>query len=61
MLNKIGNWMTWKIFWKIHGWLQMVLVVAFYMMGNAPFAYTSSLAAMAFFGIAECKKGGDND
>lgn len=56
MINKIRNWMTWKRFWTIHGYIQMGIVIAFYMIGDIHMAYSSSLAAMAFFGIAECKK-----
>ena len=55
-MNKIRNWLNWKRFWKIHGYIQMGLVIMFYVVGNFPLAYTCSVAAMAFFGIAECKK-----
>lgn len=55
-MNKIKNWLNWKRFWNIHGWIQMVLWILFIVVGDFHLAYTSALAAMAFFGIAECKK-----
>lgn len=56
VMNKIKNWLTWKRFWNIHGYIQMGLWVMFIVVHNFPMAYSCSLAAMAFFGIAECKR-----
>jgi len=55
-MNKIKNWLNWKRFWTIHGCIQLGLEVLFIVIGNLPMAYTCAVAAMAFFGIAECKK-----
>jgi len=57
MFNNVRNWFNWKRFWQIHGWIQMGLVFAFLMLSNLPMAYASSVAAMAFFGLADCKRG----
>lgn len=56
MLNKIKNWFTWKKRWRIYGWAQLILTVMFYYVGDYHMAYSSSVAALALFGIAECKK-----
>jgi len=55
-MNIIKNEINWKRFWRIHGWIQMGLVVLFTVSNNFPMAYSSALASMAFFGVAECKK-----
>ncbi len=55
-MNEIKNWFTWKRRWKIYGYIHIGLAVMFYVTPNIPLAYTASVAAMAFFGIAECKK-----
>lgn len=56
-MNKIRKWMTWKRFWTIHGCIQMIIWLdASFLLKDFYLAYISALAAMAFFGIAQCKK-----
>jgi len=56
MLNKIRSWITWKRFWTIHGCIQMVIWFdASFLLKDFYLAYITALAAMAFFGIAQCK------
>lgn len=57
MLNKFRKWLNWKRFWTIHGYIQMIVFLdASFLLKDFYLAYISALAAMAFFGIAECKK-----
>ena len=56
-MNKIQKWLNWKRFWTIHGCIQMIIFLdASLLLTDFYLAYISALAAMAFFGIAECKK-----
>lgn len=55
-MNKIKNWLNWKRRWRIYGWIQLGMAVMFYIVLDFPLAYICSVAALAFFGIAECKK-----